>query len=82
VDSVAASLAAAGGWLRDGAKLAVLGVLGLGLVPLLVGAFMELAVLPLRCICAHEQLRQWPSTSKEPFMMLPGPRHTCNQVNR
>ncbi len=49
VDSVAASLTAVGKWLRDGAKLAVLGVLGLGLVPLLVGAFMELAVVPLRC---------------------------------
>ena len=48
-DSVAASLAAVGGWMRDGAKLAVLGVLGIGIVPLLVGGFMELVVLPLRC---------------------------------
>ncbi len=53
VDSVAASLTAVGNWLRDGAKLAVLGVLGLGLVPLLVGAFMELAVVPLRCASAQ-----------------------------
>ncbi len=52
VDSVAASLAVRG-WLRDGAKLAVLGVLGLGLEPLLIGAFIELAVIPIRCASEH-----------------------------
>jgi hypothetical protein len=51
VDSVAASLAAVGGWLRDGVKLLVLGALGLGLLPLLIGGFMELAMVPLRCGC-------------------------------
>jgi len=63
VDSIATSLLAVGGWLHEAAKLAVLGALGLGLVPLLVGAFMELAVLPVRCVCTHERPHSWPSTS-------------------
>ena len=47
--SIAANLVAGVGWLRNVVKLAVLGMLGLGVVPLLVGASVELALLPFRC---------------------------------
>ena len=70
VHSVAASLAAVGGWLRDVTNLAVLGALGLGLVPLLVGAFMELAVVPLRRVSADKSVQRMTSTSGQPFIVL------------
>ena len=77
---MAASLAAVGGWLRDGVKLALLGALGLGLLPLLIGGFMELAMVPLRCrrcrrhcfccCCVDHALQQGPAGAAVPLRRI------------
>lgn len=44
-----ASLVAARVWAVQGAKMGLLVLLGLGLLPLLAGFFTELLMLPLKC---------------------------------
>ena len=50
VDSVVASLHAARTWAGQGMKLALMSALGLGVLPLLAGFLVELAMLPLKCV--------------------------------